>query len=81
MLDNTPLWYYILREAAVKQQGNCLGEVGSRIVIETFHALITYSPHSILNGAWSPDPRIAPSGETTMASLLAFVDDLNPLGN
>ena len=31
----TPLWYYILREAEVQQDGNRLGSVGSRIVAET----------------------------------------------
>ncbi len=34
----TPLWYYILKEAEVQHQGLRLGEVGSRIVAEVFWA-------------------------------------------
>ena len=30
----TPLWFYILKEAEVKQGGQRLGEVGSRLVVE-----------------------------------------------
>ena len=36
LLHKTPLWYYILREAAVLFGGNQLGPVGGRIVAETF---------------------------------------------
>ena len=36
LLKKTPLWYYVLREAAVLSGGNKLGPVGARIVAETF---------------------------------------------
>ena len=45
----TPLWYYILREAHVQQNGNRLGSVGSRIVAETFSALVHRDRASYLN--------------------------------
>ena len=35
MDDRTPLWFYILREADVFQDGERLGPVGARIVAET----------------------------------------------
>lgn len=53
---NTPLWYYILKEAEVKGGGERLGPVGSRIVAETFVGLIESSPFTILKGCnWKPD--------------------------
>lgn len=45
----TPLWYYLLREAAVQQDGNRLGEAGSRLVAETLVGLIKQDPNSYLN--------------------------------
>ena len=45
----TPLWYYVLREAAVQQQGDRLGELGSRIVAETLIGLLKQDPNSYLN--------------------------------
>ena len=45
----TPLWFYCLREAEVL--GACgmhLGPMASRIVLETIHAAIEASPHSVM---------------------------------
>ena len=36
----TPLWYYILKEAQVRRNGEALGPVGSRIVAEVFVGLV-----------------------------------------
>jgi hypothetical protein len=36
LLSKTPLWYYVLREAAVLNNGNQLGPLDGRIVAETF---------------------------------------------
>lgn len=47
----TPLWYYILKEAAKKQGGARLGPLGSRIVAETFVGLLDGDPTSILGRA------------------------------
>lgn len=50
--QTTPLWFYILAEAGDPDRGplagNCLGPVGSTIVMETFMNLITHSETSIL---------------------------------
>lgn len=43
LAERTPLWYYVLREAAVQHQGRRLGEVGSRLVVETILGLIVGS--------------------------------------
>jgi hypothetical protein len=45
----TPLWYYVLRESAVQQDGNRLGEIGSRLVAETLIGLLKQDPNSYLN--------------------------------
>jgi hypothetical protein len=44
----TPLWYYILREADVRCDGNRLGPVGARIVGEVLVGLIELDPDSVL---------------------------------
>jgi hypothetical protein len=45
----TPLWYYILKEAELAQQGMRLGPLGSRIVAETFVGLLQGDSASILS--------------------------------
>jgi hypothetical protein len=85
LTQNTPLWFYVLREAEFN--GNRLGKVGSRIVAETFHRAIEASPHSVLRDTGFK-PTLGPGASTgrfSMADLLlyAFKSDpklLNPLG-
>jgi hypothetical protein len=49
----TPLWFYVLREAELR--GGKLGEIGGRIVAETFHLAIEGSRISLLRDpAWRP---------------------------
>lgn len=80
--EATPLWYYILKEAEVKHNGQHLGEVGSTIVVETFHGLVEGSADSILQETnWQPGLAAADPNKFTMADMLAYVDDLNPLGD
>jgi hypothetical protein len=49
LTSNTPLWYYILKEAEVRQNGNRLGPLGSHLVGETIHAALRSDPESIVN--------------------------------
>ena len=66
--NTTPLWYYVLKEAEVRANGNSLGPVGSRIVAETIIGQIREDPGSFLNapgGPWSPEQGgkgVAPEG-------------------
>jgi hypothetical protein len=46
---STPLWYYILREAEIFENGNHLGPVGGRIVAEVFIGLLQLDADSYLN--------------------------------
>ncbi len=50
----TPLWYYVLREANVQQNGERLGEVGSRIVAETMIGSLKQDANSYLNNPGDP---------------------------
>jgi Animal haem peroxidase len=52
----TPLWYYILREADVRCGGDCLGPVGGRIVGEVLLGLLDLDPGSVRHAPadWRP---------------------------
>jgi hypothetical protein len=56
-LQTTPLWFYVLKEAEARANGNSLGEVGSRILVETLIGQLRADPGSYLNqdGGWSPE--------------------------
>jgi hypothetical protein len=78
----SPLWYYILKEAQVQNQGERLGEVGSRIIAEVFVGLLEGDRSSFLvqNPCWKPTLGKTP-GTFTMVDLLNFVGDINPIGD
>jgi Animal haem peroxidase len=52
----TPLWYYVLREAAVATAGNRLGPLGGRIVAEVLITLLNHDPGSVRFAGpdWTP---------------------------
>jgi hypothetical protein len=52
----TPLWLYIVRESAVRHDGDRLGEVGGRITAEVLLGVITHDPESYLalEPGWQP---------------------------
>ena len=61
---DTPLWYYVLREADVQQQGDRLGQVGGTIVGEVLVGIIDADPESYraLDREWHPTlPTASPS--------------------
>ena len=69
-LKDTPLWFYILREAELNN-GRLKG-VGARIVAETFHRAIQGSASSIVNDP-SFRPSLGPNNNTfRMVDLLLF---------
>jgi hypothetical protein len=83
VLRDTPLWFYILREAELN--GGKLTGVGGRIVAETIHRAMEGSTASIVRDAtWRPT--LGPNGTTfRMVDLLLFAFEgkkalLNPLG-
>lgn len=73
----TPLWYYVLKEAQVQGNGNFLGEVGSRILCETFVYLLREDRDSYVRhaGGWSPADGVRledGSMITTLPDLMRF---------
>jgi hypothetical protein len=70
----TPLFYYILREAEVRNDGQHLGDVGGRIVAEVLLGLLDGDPTSYRNveTGWTPVLPGAREGDFTMADLLNF---------
>jgi hypothetical protein len=53
-VHDTPLWFYVLKEAEVLAGGNHLGPVGSRIVAETILGQLRADPDSFLSQNWDP---------------------------
>ena len=68
LLKQTPLWYYILKEAEVLHEGNQLGPVGGRIVAEVFVRLLINDEDSFLNDSeWKP--RFGMQSETSVYKI------------
>jgi hypothetical protein len=80
LLNKTPLWYYVLREAAVLGGGNQLGPVGARIVAETFVRMLKRDASSYLNAAGGFTPMLpsATPGDFTVADLVNFAGITQP---
>jgi len=71
--DETPLWLYILREAAVRGGGDHLGEVGGRIVAEVTVGIIRRDPESYLTNdpSWRPTLPSHQQGSFKIRDLLS----------
>jgi hypothetical protein len=79
---HTPLWFYILKEAEQRSNGERLGPVGATIVSEVFVGLVQGDPHSFLavgRNPWKPELPSKTPGDFTMADLLRFVGDISPV--
>jgi hypothetical protein len=64
----------VLKEAEVRADGEHLGEVGGRIVVEVLLGLLDADPGSYRSAdpGWRPTLPGANPGEFTMADLLVF---------
>jgi hypothetical protein len=80
LLHKTPLWYYILREAAVLGGGNQLGPVGGRIVADTFVRMLKRDASSFLNvsGGFAPILPSTTAGDFTVPDLVTFAGVTHP---
>jgi hypothetical protein len=77
----TPLWFYILKEAEVLAGGKHLGPVGANIVAEVFIGLMRSDPESILSSP-TPAPQLPSSdGTFKIADMFAFIDSMKGKGN
>jgi hypothetical protein len=69
----TPLWFYILKEAEVLHDGDQLGPVGGRIVGEVLVGIIDGDPGSFrsIDPDWSPTLPGRRDGTFRLADILA----------
>jgi hypothetical protein len=80
--EDTPLWYYILKEAQVRKSGERLGPVGARIVAEVFVGLVHGDHTSYLwrkGKDWKPTLPSKEPGTFRMTDLLQLVGDISPI--
>jgi hypothetical protein len=70
--SETPLWYYVLREADVLGDGDRLGPVGGRIVGEVLVGIVDADPGSFraVDRSWTPVLPAAEPGRFTLTDLL-----------
>ncbi len=83
----TPLWYYILAEAAHYRkehpERDCLGPVGSTLVAEVLIGILRRSEDSILgpeytkDKPWRPHPSISTEAECNLPDFLKFAGVLS----
>jgi hypothetical protein len=69
-----PLWFYILREAEVRQGGRRLGPLGAKLVAEVIVGILSCDKSSYIydKTPFQPAPPIAPSGKFTIGEFAAF---------
>jgi len=79
---STPLWFYVLCEAALQRDappprpgGVHLGPVGGRIVAEVLVGLLACDPDSFLSAQPTWRPCYGQNGDFTMADLVMFSTD------
>ena len=80
LLQKTPLWYYILREASVLSGGETMGPVGAKIVADTFVRMLKRDASSFLNviGGFTPFLPSVTAGDFTVADLVIFAGVTQP---
>ena len=78
---SSPLWFYILKEAEVMENGLRMGPVGSRIVGEVFIGLLKADSDSYLtvDKNWKPVLPSAEAGQFRITDLLTFAGVVPPL--
>jgi hypothetical protein len=72
-LEQTPLWFYVLREAEILGEGNRLGPVGSRIVAETIIGQLLADPDSFINQTWNPSQGVTTGAGARVDSIITFL--------
>jgi hypothetical protein len=72
----TPLWFYILKEAEVLHAGDRLGPVGGRIVGEVLVGIVDADPESFraVEPGWLPTLPARRAGAFGLADILVPVE-------
>lgn len=81
----TPLWFYVLKEAEIFGDGESLGPLGTMLVADTLIGLMLCHPQSYLNAApggegWLPEHTVKPGGTsiTDMPSMMQAAGLIEP---
>lgn len=75
----TPLWFYVLKEAEVRENGERLGMLGSALVAETLVGLIVHDQDSYWNAKsasaarWNPTDGVRGADQEVVNNLSAFL--------
>ncbi len=74
-VDETPLFFYLMQEAATLGKGDRMGPVGSAIILEVMLGGMLHCEDSILkHPKWKPDPCIAgPKSKFELADVVRYV--------
>jgi hypothetical protein len=70
--DGTPLWFYILRESELRENGERVGPVGARIIGDVLITNLRRDPDSYLNASPAFKPSVPHAGAFTMGDFLRF---------
>lgn len=57
--NNTPLFYYMLRESEINNGGQRFGPVGSAVLMEVFGGMLAYCDSFLDEDNWNPDPIVS----------------------
>lgn len=68
--QSAPLWFYILKEAELREGGMMLGKVGGYLVAEVFRGLLEKDSHSFLRKKSHWTPSLSSTGNFTIVDLL-----------
>jgi hypothetical protein len=70
----TPLWFWLLKESEVVEEGKRLGPTSGRIVAEVLLGMLAGDPSSFLHASppWTPTLPAAQPGQFTIVDLLRF---------
>ncbi len=81
MDNSTPLWYYVLKEAELLENGQRMGPVGSYIVGTVFINLLRADSNSYLtqDPGWTPTLPSRVPGEFKITDMLTFAGVVPPL--
>ena len=72
-LKHTPAFYYILKEAEVRADGNSLGELGSRIVVETQIGIMRNDRNSFMKKGFDPSEGVKLPGGGEIRTIRDFL--------
>lgn len=82
LTENTPLWYYILKEAEVRSpEVDALGPLGYHLIEDTIAAVLQNDSDSFVfqGNDWKPPRWILPEGSQSMSALIEFAQANEPV--